>query len=122
MKVLKTISAGQQSSQKYLQVWGDKLLNVRYREDDTGEMIVTTVEIVVDERPKPHQGCQQRGYLAARAKSFVGIKIGYDESILGVQVKKSGGQWNNDRKLWILSREKVVALGLKERIAPGSIK
>ena len=122
MKVLKTINAGQQGSQKYLQVWGDKLLNVRYREDDTGEMIVTTVEIVVDERPRPNQGCQQRGYLAARSKSFVGIKIGYDESNLRVKVKKSGGQWNNDRKLWILSREKVVALGLRERIASESIK
>lgn len=122
MKVLKTISAGQQGSQKYLQVWGNKLLNVRYRENDDGDTIVTTIEIVVDERPKPHQGCQQRGYLAAKAKSYVGIKIGYDESSLRIKVKKSGGQWNNDRKLWILSREKVVALGLKERIAPESIK
>jgi hypothetical protein len=122
MKVLKTISAGQQGSQKYLQVWGDKLLNVRYREDNTGEIVITTVEIVVDERPKPRQGCQQRGYLAARAKSYVAIKIGFDEASLRVKVKQSGGQWNNDRELWILSREKVMALGLKERIAPESIK
>jgi hypothetical protein len=54
---------------------GDKLLNVRYREDDAGEIIITTVEIVVDERPRPRQGCQRRGYLAARAKSYIAIKL-----------------------------------------------
>jgi hypothetical protein len=51
---------------------------------------------------------------------FVGIKVGFDEASLRVKVKKSGGQRNNDRKLWILPREKVVALGLKERIVPES--
>jgi hypothetical protein len=50
------------------------------------------------------------------AFDFGGIKMGYDESSLRVKVKISDGQWNNDRKLWILSREQVVALGLKERI------
>jgi hypothetical protein len=64
----------------------------------------------------------QRGDLAARDKSYVAIKIGFDEASLRVKVKPSGGQWNNDRKLWILPREKLVALGLKERIAPESIK
>lgn len=49
--------------------------------------------------PKRHQGGQQQGYLAARAKSLVDIKIGYDESNLRVQVKKSGGHWGNDGKL-----------------------
>jgi hypothetical protein len=48
--------------------------------------------------------------------------MGFDEASLRVKVKQSGGQWNSDRKLWILPREKVVAVGLKERIAPKSIK
>jgi hypothetical protein len=72
---------------------------------------------VVDERPKSRQGSQQRGYLAARAKSIVGINIGDAEFGLRNKVKKSGGQWNNDRKLWMLARDKVVALGLIDRVA-----
>lgn len=117
MKVLKTITAGQKGSQKYLQAWGNKLLNVRYREHDDGDTIVTTIEIVVDERPRLRKGSQQRGYLAARAKSIVGINIGDAEFGLRNKVKKWGGQWNNERKLWMLARDKVVALGLVDRVA-----
>lgn len=71
MKVLKTINAGNQGSRKYLRVWGDKLLNVRYREN--GRSIVTTIEIVVDDRPKPAKGTQQKGFLAERDSTVVGM-------------------------------------------------
>ena len=118
MKVLKTIIAGKKGSQKYLRQWGDQLLNVRYREGQDGKTIITSIEIIVDERPKPLKGRQQRGYLAARAKSIVGIKIDFNEVDLRNQIKQSGGRWDKDRKLWLLARDKVVALGLKKRIVP----
>ncbi len=101
---------------------GDQLINVRYRESDDKEEIVTTVEIVVDERPKPPTGGQQRGYLAAKARSIVGVHIGFRESELRGRVKQCGGRGDNDRKLWRMPRDKANALGLKGRIMSESNK
>jgi len=117
MKVRKTITAGQQGSQKYLRIWGKQLLNVRYRENIEAKTILTTIEIIVDERPLPPPGVQQRGFLAAREKNVVGVKINFDETDLRQKVKDHGGQWSTKNKLWFMSRQQAIALGLKDRIA-----
>ena len=116
MRVIKTIPAGQQGSGKYVNTWGNKLLNVRYREDEARGEIVTTVEIVVDSRPKPKQGSQQRGYLARRDQTPVSLRIDFHEEELRATVKSRGGRWDQHRKLWILNRGQAVALGLRDRI------
>ena len=116
MKVIKTIPAGQQGSGKYGRVWGDKLLTVRYREDSSNNEIVTTVEIVVDARPKPKKGAQQRGYLAQRDQMTVGLKIQFHEEELRAKIKSLGGRWDQQHKIWTLPRGQAVALGLRDRI------
>jgi hypothetical protein len=116
VKVLKTINAGDHGSQKYLRVWGDKLLNVRYREDQGRNIFVTTIEIVVDQRAKPPKGVQQRGFLARRASAVVGVQINYSETELRLNVKSQGGIWDKTRRLWLLRHAQAIALGLKDRV------
>lgn len=78
--------------------------------------VLTTLEIVVDERPKLAKDCQQQGYLAARAKSLVALRIGFHEKSLQSQLKSAGGRWNAKHKLWITTYENAISLGLKTRI------
>ena len=118
MKVVKTIPAGRPGTRRYLAEWGDKLLNVRYRIDDSGLSSFTTVEIVVDERPRVPVGRVQNGFLRTREKSLVYIYISYHEDRLRQRVRNVGATWDSARKLWRLPREKVVNMGLLDRIVP----
>jgi len=116
VKVLKTIAAGQQGSRKFQRAWGKQLLNVRYRENQRSYTIITTIEIVVDERPRPPKGVDQHRYLAQRDQTVVGVKINFEETDLRKKIKASGGVWDLKHKLWFVYRPKAIALGLKERI------
>jgi len=92
------------------------LLNVRYREDERPNILATTTEIVVIERPKSAKGVQQRGFLARRDRLVAGVQINYPETDLRLKVKSHGCIWDKTRKLWLLRYAQAVALGLKERV------
>ena len=44
------------------------------------------------------------------------LRIGFKEVELRDKVKQAGGRWLTDEKLWQLSHQQTVALGLEERI------
>lgn len=44
------------------------------------------------------------------------VKIGYHETELREQVKQAGGFWKIRKKVWILSRHKVLQVGLERRM------
>jgi hypothetical protein len=44
------------------------------------------------------------------------VRVAADERMLQQQVKQAVGQWDPQRKAWNLSSERVVALGLQERV------
>lgn len=121
MKVIKTIAPGSPGTQRYLHAWGKQLIAVRYPEDVGKGKVLTPLEIVVDKRPKLPRNCQQQGYLAARAKSLVALRIGFHEKSLQSQLKNAGGRWNAKHKLWITTYEIAISLGLKTRIQETSI-
>ena len=51
MRVIKSIKPGQNSSLRLLRQYGNKLIKVRYREDNATNSVHTTVELLVDKRP-----------------------------------------------------------------------
>ena len=66
-----------------------------------------TVELIVEEaawEPQPTPGTP------------MAVRVAADERMLQQQVKQAGGQWDPQRKAWNLSYERVVALGLQERV------
>ena len=65
-----------------------------------------TVELIVDERD----------WRPFAAKTLVSIRIDWQEERLREQVKQAGGHWRPDEKVWELSYEKAVELGLENRI------
>jgi hypothetical protein len=49
---------------------------------------------------------------------LIGIKIAYNEKELRDTIKKEGGIWDNQQKVWFISLQKAVELDLINRIAP----
>jgi hypothetical protein len=46
----------------------------------------------------------------------VGFRIAFAETAVRDRVKQAGGTWNPDRKVWRLRHDRVLALGLNDRI------
>jgi hypothetical protein len=102
--VLKKLAPQAPGARRHAERFGGALVCVRYREDAENGRRLTTVELIVDERPLP--GGDQW------------VRIGYAEAELRARVKDAGGQWDARRKLWRLSRAAVRKLKLTARVVP----
>jgi len=69
------------------------LLCVRYRLDTTRSIRLKTVELVVEE--KPYRPC-----IRYREGDIVSVIVSYTETDLRDRLKKAGGRWNPEEKLW----------------------
>ncbi len=101
--VLKKLSPTAAGAKRLATRYGPSLVCVRYREDSAGGRRLTTVELIVDERPLPPP---------------LALRVAYEEAELRSQVKAAGGTWDGKRKLWLLPRAAVRKLKLEHRIVP----
>ncbi|MDP1982065.1 MAG: hypothetical protein Q8K23_05950 [Sulfuritalea sp.] len=104
--VLKKLGPGAAGTKRLATRFGSALVCVRYRDDPARDrrlttVELTTVELIVEERPLP-------GPLA--------VRIGYEEAALRKQAKAAGGWWDGQRKLWLLPRAAVRKLKLDNRV------
>jgi hypothetical protein len=104
MSIQLTRKPGQKGTKRLLLVYGDKLVCVRYRYDEVRRRRSKTVELVVEE-------CEWMP-----ADTPVRVRVAWGERDLGVRVKRAGGRWLSEVKLWELPYGKAVSLGLTERI------
>ena len=90
--------------------YGERLICVRYRYDTQRQKRYKTVELVVAEEqwtpPMPPPTPEQ----------IVAIRVSAPETTIRQQVKNAGGHWDSQRGVWTLRYDRVVALGLNERI------
>lgn len=112
MLAQRKLKPGQFGTKKPLAESGSRLLCVRYRCDPVSQVIVKTVEIIVEE--SAHQPRPRR----LRDDHLVAVQIGWKEFDLQRQVKQAGGRWNPARRLWEMRRDQALKLGLKDRIMP----
>lgn len=101
--VLKKLSPKTPGAKRYASQYGETLVCVRYREDPHGKRRLTTVELIVDERPLPVPA---------------GVRIAYGETELRRQVKAAAGIWDAERKLWRLPKTTIRKLKLEHRVVP----
>ena len=90
--------------------YGDRLVCVRYRYDEQRKKRYKTVELIVEEvdwEPRPRRPA---------GNALVEVKVAWGEAGLGRQVRRAGGRWNADKKVWELRYDQVMALGLEERM------
>lgn len=106
--VVKRLAAGRPGTKRHLERFGAALVCVRYRQDAATGDRLTTVELIIDQRP-------------AKAKANAGtvlIRIGYGETLLRKQAKAAGGKWIAARKLWQVPKTLVRRLKLAKRVVP----
>ncbi|WP_334078282.1 hypothetical protein [Microbulbifer sp. M83] len=119
MQVIKTIRPGQPGARRFEHRFGKRLCAVRYRESTCGEKILTTVELVIDERAKPAPGVSLAAVQAHDRAEPVALSVGREELAMRRLVKQAGARWSARGKAWILKREMAVTLGLSHRIVEG---
>src|SRR5215813_9827091 len=106
MHVSTTMQPGQRGAKKFLAQYGDRLVCVRYRQDQQRQKRFKTVELIVEEWPwTPLSPRRRRG-------SIVFVKVAFSERELRRQIKDAGGVWHADKQAWELRYERAVALGL----------
>jgi len=106
----RTVYPGDPGSKKWQNIYGDKLLCVRYKYDIQNKKRITTIELIADEQewqPKPT-------YIPKN--KIVKLQINYGEVDLARKVKSMGGSWNREKKVWELAYGYVQTLGLTKRI------
>jgi hypothetical protein len=107
--VRKTLRPGEAGTRKLVRKYGDDLVCVRYRHDDTAGVRLTTVEIVV-ERAK------LRRPRALPPSALVYAMVEPWETPLHEKLKKSGARWDPALRLWRMRYDAALALGLRRRI------
>jgi len=110
MRTRLTLQPGQDGAKQWQARYGDRLVPVRYRYDEQQKKRYKTVELIVEEshwEPSTSLGIDDR---------LVQIRVALPEGGVRRQVKAAGGKWNPERQVWEVRYERVVALGLTDRI------
>jgi hypothetical protein len=105
-----TVQPGQRGAKKFLAQYGDRLVCVRYRSDAQQRKRFKTIELIVEEWPWTPPPPRRT------AESVVLVKVGFAERELRQRVKDAGGVWHPDKHAWEVRYDRVVALGVTERI------
>jgi hypothetical protein len=106
------MQAGKHGTKKFVAQYGDRLVCVRYRKDTENQRQLTTVELIVDERPLKTKAPN------ISPETMVLLRIDYGEINEGIAVRAAGGIWDGERKLWRIAYQQVEQLGMLDRIVP----
>ena len=110
MRTRLTLKPGQRGTRKLVAKYGDRLVCVRYRYDEERKKRYKTVELIVEEADwEPRDG-------RIAGDAIVGIRVDYQELELRRKVKRAGGRWNPERRGWEVRYDRVVEMGLEERV------
>jgi hypothetical protein len=102
---------GDKGTKRLLERYGARLLFVRYRYNPETQSMLTTVELIVDERPARPRNEPQPPVSTPIAEQ-VGLRIAARERWLQDKVRAAGGYWDPRRALWILPAPEAARLRL----------
>jgi len=110
MRTRLTLHPDQDGAKQLRDRYGERLVCVRYRYDETTKERWKTVELIIEksawEPPPPRW----------QEDTLVALQVAAPEREVRQQVKAAGGKWNPRRVVWELSYGQVIALGLTDRI------
>lgn len=107
MRTRLKLRPGQRGTKKLLAQYGEQLLCVRYRYDAQQKKRYKTVELIVDTVPwEP----------PLTASTIVQLRVGLGETQIQRALSDAGGLWNRARRVWEVRYDRVVELGLTDRI------
>ena len=113
MKIKLIRKAGQNGTKKLVSKYGNRLVCIRYRYDEIRKKKYKTIELIIEENDwEPNKKLKR--------DELVCVQVDLNERELRKRVKKAGGKWNHESKLWEIYNENVVQLGIEDRIRPMS--
>ena len=116
MKVTKTLRPGTDGTKRYLRIYGDRLVCVRYRLDPRSGRRLTTVELVAAEVAPAHPLDPPPLDERIHPNQFVRLRIEFRERALRARVKAAGGVWIAACRAWELRFGDALDLGLRDRV------
>ena len=115
MKSRLNLKPGQKGTKHLVEKYGKALLYVRYRYDEQRGVRLKTVEIVVEEKP-------WQPSVRLREEEIVPVIVNFSEKSLRDKLKRVGGKWDPEEKLWFVPFGRIRGTELEERIPVGFIK
>lgn len=109
MKTQTHLKPGQKGTKRLVEKYGDALLCVRYRYDESRGVRLKTVEIIVEEKPR-------KLAIRFRDEDIVTIIVAYTEKVLRDKLKAAGGRWDPQEKVWLVPYGSIRGTELEERI------
>ena len=117
MKTKLTLKPGQNGTRKWVEKYGERLVNVRYRNDQEQRKRYITVEIIVAAYPWDRHGSDHAPF--RKPADRIGIRVAGYETDIREKVKKAGGIWRPRQQLWELPYAQIKRLQLEDRIVEG---
>ncbi|MBC9250774.1 hypothetical protein A9179_10845 [Pseudomonas alcaligenes] len=116
MEVVKTLKPGSNGTKRLVDIYGESLVAVRYRLDREKQLSYTTVELIIEHKPILAPTLNTAAARLHQERQRVAVRIRYAETELQSLVKKAGGKWDPDNRVWLIRYGDAIRLGLKERI------
>ena len=114
MRTRLTLHPHQHGAKQLRERYGERLVCVRYRYDETTKERWKTVELIVE------KSVWEPPTLKWQADTLVAVQVEAQEREVRQRVKAAGGKWNPKEVVWELPYGQVVALGLTARIVTKS--
>ena len=112
MEIRLTRRPGQAGTKKFLDRYGERLVCVRYRYDETNACRHKTVELIVETVPWAARSRRAR----RRDEEMVAVRIAYGETDLRERAKRLGALWRPAQKLWEMRWLDAKRLGIADRV------
>jgi hypothetical protein len=110
MKTRLVLKPGQRGTRQLQEIYGDRLLYVRYRYDAELRLRVKTVELIVDEVAwSPPE-------LSPAGDTLVRVLVATSETQLQQQIAAAGGRYLAAERMWEMRYDQAARLGLTGRI------
>ena|SRR4051794_17374597 len=110
MRTRLTLHPHQDGAKQLRAQYGERLVCVRYRYDETKKQRWKTVELIIEKSE------WEPPTLMRQDDTIVALQVTAREREVRQQVKAAGGKWNPREVVWELPYGQVVALGLTGRI------
>lgn len=104
------LKPGQKGTKSLVEKYGEDLVCVRYRYDESSRTRIKTVELIVERKELP----PLKQNIAS--DKLVPVMISYGELELGKLAKAAGGRWNSDVKLWYVPYCNIKGTELEKHI------
>jgi len=101
---------GERGTKRFVTQFGNQLVSVRYLYDPESRKRYTTVELIVAEAAwDPIRWC-------LKPDTIVPIHVRWGERELAIKVRRAGGTWDDEAKVWRLQYRHVLAFRLDDRL------